>query len=130
MKDLEHARLMLAVAERDLTALRAMKDKKAFADEIFGFHAQQAVEKGLKAWLSATGVAYPKTHDLGELLELLKGTGAAGAAKYSALADLTDFGVQFRYDSFDDLGGTLNRTEVLRDVAALLAQVKAIVEAE
>jgi len=129
MKDLEHSRLMLAAAERDIKALRAMKDKDAFADEIFGFHAQQAVEKGLKAWLSATGTAYPKTHDLEELLALLKESGADAAARYSALADLTDFSVQFRYDSFEELGGPLNRAEVVRDVAALLAQVKSVVEA-
>jgi len=126
MKDLEHARLMLAVAERDLKALRAMKDKDAFADEIFGFHAQQAVEKGLKAWLSAMGTAYPKTHDLGELLALLKESGADAATRYSALADLTDFSVQFRYDSLEEIGGTLNRTEVLKDVTALLVHVKSI----
>ena len=117
---------MLAVAERDLKALGAMKDKDAFADEIFGFHAQQAVEKGLKAWLSAMGTAYPKTHDLGELLALLKESGADAATRYSALADLTDFSVQFRYDSLEEIGGTLNRTEVLKDVTALLVHVKSI----
>jgi HEPN domain-containing protein len=30
-----------------------MADSPLFADEIFGFHTQQAVEKALKAWLSA-----------------------------------------------------------------------------
>jgi len=33
----------------------------AFADEIFGFHAQQAVEKGLKAWICLHGIEYPFT---------------------------------------------------------------------
>ena len=29
-----------------------MGDVIVFADEIFGFHAQQAIEKSLKAWLA------------------------------------------------------------------------------
>jgi HEPN domain-containing protein len=49
MNDLEHAREILEVARRDLRALRAMNDAESFPDEIFGFHAQQAVEKALKA---------------------------------------------------------------------------------
>lgn len=40
------------MAEKDHTALQGMLDTQIFADEIFGFHAQQAAEKALKAWLS------------------------------------------------------------------------------
>ena len=47
---------------------RNMGDAEAFDDEIFGFHAQQAVEKALKAWLTEVGVTYPLTHDLSLLL--------------------------------------------------------------
>ncbi|WP_372703813.1 hypothetical protein [Candidatus Accumulibacter contiguus] len=32
-----------------------MIDNPLFADEIFGFHAQQAIEKALKAWLATAG---------------------------------------------------------------------------
>lgn len=49
MPDTEAARLILAVAHRDLQALTNMLDAEAFPAEIFGFHAQQAVEKTLKA---------------------------------------------------------------------------------
>ena len=47
MSDHEHARLMLRMAEKDHTALQGMLDTQIFADEIFGFHAQQAAEKAL-----------------------------------------------------------------------------------
>jgi HEPN domain-containing protein len=44
------------MATKDLRALQGMLDNKTFADEVFGFHAQQIVEKSLKAWLSLRGV--------------------------------------------------------------------------
>ncbi len=55
MRDIETARIVLAAAERDLRALGHMGDTTAFSVEVFGFHAQQAVEKSLKAWLSIKG---------------------------------------------------------------------------
>ena len=53
MSDREHAIAMLAMARDDLSALRGMQHPSLFgqdffSDEIFGFHAQQAVEKMLK----------------------------------------------------------------------------------
>jgi hypothetical protein len=41
----EYARNLLIMARKDFDALRGMIDNPLFADEIFGFHAQQAVEK-------------------------------------------------------------------------------------
>jgi HEPN domain-containing protein len=46
-------RQLLLSAEKDLKAIKNMTDPDLFADEIFGFHAQQAVEKILKAWCPA-----------------------------------------------------------------------------
>ena len=45
MSDRKHAELMLDKAETDLRALRGMGDAEQFADEIFGFHAQQGPKK-------------------------------------------------------------------------------------
>jgi HEPN domain-containing protein len=49
MADAEHASELLRHGRKDLSALCAMSDSEAFADEISGFHAQQAAEKALKA---------------------------------------------------------------------------------
>lgn len=38
----EEVRYLLAAAHKDLRALQGMSDSSFFADEIFGFHAQQA----------------------------------------------------------------------------------------
>jgi hypothetical protein len=58
MADLEHARSMLRMARKDFNALVGMRGNPLFADEIFGFHVQQAVEKALKAWLCVRDVAF------------------------------------------------------------------------
>ena len=66
MKKSKDASLLLFLAERDLKALKAMiVDTDSFSDEIFGFHAQQALEKSLKAWIASLGGEYPPIHNLG-----------------------------------------------------------------
>jgi len=45
MSDIKHARMMLDLAKKEIKALKGMKSAEIFSDEIFGFHAQQAVEK-------------------------------------------------------------------------------------
>jgi hypothetical protein len=55
MSDLDHARELIEMSRGDLNALRGMlqldesQGKIYFSDEVFGFHAQQAAEKCLKA---------------------------------------------------------------------------------
>jgi hypothetical protein len=41
MKETDLARQLLSSAEKDLKAIKAMSDPSVFADEVFGFHAQQ-----------------------------------------------------------------------------------------
>jgi len=79
MAQLEAARLLLAKARQDEYVLEQFAADAQAADETFGFHAQQAAEKLLKAALSAGGVVYPRTHRLGELLDLARDRDLAGA---------------------------------------------------
>ena len=51
MSDLKCVRVLLAAVERDIEILQLMHDSTGGSDEIFGFHAQQAAEKSLKAWV-------------------------------------------------------------------------------
>ena len=88
MSDLEQARVLLAAAERDCTALHGMGDPAVFADEIFGFHAQQAIEKLLKAWLASLGEIYPLSHDLASLLDMLS-VRDLDVARFDELVDYT-----------------------------------------
>jgi hypothetical protein len=47
-----------------------MQDRSDFPEEIFGFHAQQVIEKSLKAWLTALHLVYPKSHDVNTAMRL------------------------------------------------------------
>ena len=61
----------MAKAENDLkSAAHLIKVKDCPTDTVC-FHAQQCVEKYLKALLVARGLEFPKTHDLGELIVFL-----------------------------------------------------------
>jgi len=61
------------------------------------FFSQQCVEKYLKARLVEAGIAFPKTHDLEVLLDLILPVEPSWDAFRSALNDLTGFAVAFRY---------------------------------
>jgi HEPN domain-containing protein len=127
MKDPKHARLMLDMAAADVQALRNMSDPGRFADSIFGFHCQQAVEKLLKAWLSLLGVAFPRTHDLRLLLQLVGDIDPAGVAAFQDLEDLTDYGVQFRYEAPMNLEA-LDRAAQTESVVLLYRHVASMIE--
>ena len=119
----EEAKRMLDLALIDLKTIRKMVDAGEFENSVFGFHAQQAVEKTLKSWLSLRQVTYPKTHDIRVLLILLETQGEAAAKNYKHLANLTDFAVQFRYD-FSESMPTLNRLSTIADIEVLIACVE------
>ena len=124
MSDIDDARLMQTKAKQDLSALRGMMDKTIFAEEIFGFHAQQAVEKSLKAWLALIGVDFPLIHDLEELFALLKDQGQAVPDIFQSLVDLTDFSIQFRYDTYIDFEDELDRDEIIQKVQNFVDHVE------
>jgi HEPN domain-containing protein len=121
MPDIKHARLLLSIARRDLQASSHMLNPSDFPEEAFGFHAQQAVEKALKAWVCLKGVTYPWEHDLEQLFQLLEDAGEKGATEFRDLVGLTDFAARLRYDYSDD--EPLDREETLRRVAAIVALV-------
>ena len=127
MKDPEHAKMMLRAAANDLRAIEGMTDPELFSDEIFGFHAQQVVEKSLKALLSMEGIAYPRIHDLEALFILLDNHCITLPDEYLTLVDLTDFAVQFRYEVFNDSESGLDRVQVLFETKSLLKYVAAYI---
>lgn len=128
MPDLEHARLLLRLARDDLAAMEVMATSPRISPSIFGFHAQQAVEKALKAWLSLLDVTYPRIHLLHELFNLLDDHGAATAGRFRQLQDLTPFAVQFRYEEFTVSDVNLDRHEVIRQVGGLITHVERLIQ--
>lgn len=123
MRDSKHARMMLALAKKDFGAIGRMTGEKDFETEIFGFHAQQAVEKALKAWLSFIGVEYPKTHDLDQLFTLLAGNGVGVPGNFLELAELSDFAVQYRYETYETPVEEVNRRGIVSLIGELINHI-------
>jgi len=115
---------MLRLAREDLEAAAIISDAPAVRARIFGFHAQQAVEKSLKAWLCLVGVEYPRIHDLGVLAGMLVEHGEPLPERFRGLEFLTDFAVQFRYAAFEDLEDGLDRRSLIREVTDLVKYVE------
>jgi HEPN domain-containing protein len=74
----EHEQVLLVVrgwvakAENDLkTAAQTLKLKEDCPTDTVCFHAQQTVEKYLKALLVLSGIDFPRTHDVEELMALV-----------------------------------------------------------
>lgn len=61
---------LLALAREDLASAEALHAAERISDSPVGFHAQQAVEKALKAAIASRGQEFPFTHDLGLLMQL------------------------------------------------------------
>lgn len=91
-------RKFLELAMRDFIALRVLVADGDVADETIGFHAQQAVEKCLKAVLILYKIEYRKTHNLDELIDLLQENALPLPPNLDDLDMLTPYAVLMRYD--------------------------------
>ena len=112
MNPIDHAKLLLSMASKDLKALDIMMMPGTVDDAIFGFHAQQAFEKTLKGWISLAGGTYAKTHDLSMLLLTLQKLGC-DIENLKDLISLNAFAAQFRYEELETDDEPLDR-QVMR----------------
>ena len=94
----DYARALIAKAQDDRYVLERLAGDANAPEWVLGFHAQQAVEKSLKAVLSLRQVEFPRTHNLSMLLELLRRAGVALPPDGDELARLIPFGVALRYE--------------------------------
>jgi HEPN domain-containing protein len=117
------ASVLLAMAGKDIDLLRYIVSSDLIADEIFGFHAQQAVEKSLKAWVYIAGGTFDRIHDLRILLIALQDIGL-DVEPYNVLIPLNSFAVQFRYEAMEEEDVPLDRTDTLCKVEALYKHVQ------
>ena len=118
-------------ATADLASARSLSAHRDEGTAPFAsaFHAQQAVEKGLKALLVWHGVDFPARHDLGLLLDLVP---AGSAAREMDVRGLTVYAVDQRYVA--GLGNPMDpderptwdeADEAVRAAAATLARISA-----
>ena len=123
MSDIKQAQAIFAMAQKDWEALREMVGNPVIADEIYGFHAQQAVKKSLKAWIALRSLSYPRTHNLILLLDMLDDDGAP-EEEFWDLVSLNSYAVQFRYEASEPDAERLDRGETLRQVTVLVEHVQ------
>jgi HEPN domain-containing protein len=84
-------------AEGDLKAAEHLMGLEQEDYFTAAFHAQQAAEKFLKALLVRYQIAFPKTHDIQQLLELTEAADPGIRLRLASAAALTPFGIEFRY---------------------------------
>ncbi len=95
----ELVRQWLARAEEDFgVACQLIADEHPYLNAV-AFHCQQSAEKFLKAVLVERQLPFPKTHNLGELLDLISGVNPKLSAKLGACTVLNPYAIQYRYPS-------------------------------
>lgn len=112
------ARVLLAKAIEDEVLVQTVADNPEIGDAIVGFHAQQAVEKLVKAVLTAHGIAFAKTHDLDYLIDMVEKNAIVAPDELESAESLSVWAVESRYDDEDT--PALQRRQTL----ALLAPLK------
>jgi HEPN domain-containing protein len=88
---------LLALAREDLAAAEALDRAERVSDAPVGFHAQQAVEKALKAAIANRDSDFPFTHDIGLLMQLCRDAGLELPADLAEADRLTPYAAAIRY---------------------------------
>ena len=97
--------------------------------EDIGFHAQQAIENALKAWISALNDEYRNIHDLRDLAAIVRRHPAEiSTPAGEALFWLTRYAVEYRYEGarvkIDDPHGLLERVnDLVHGIATRILQL-------
>ena len=140
----------LQAAHRNLAAFDYLISNPAMDQEIYGFHAQQAVENALKGWLSAADLDYDRSHARDRLAAPLLAHPAEGATaaaeqlrrllEYTAYYRieisgnpqtwLTRYAAEYRYSGaryhMDDLEKARFQEEIQQTVHASIARIHRI----
>jgi len=93
----EFVREWLSKANADLLASRHLLKEESKLAFVSAFHAQQAVEKALKALLVWHQIEFPKTHDIRRLLDLLTSPEPELSKELDEASSLTDYAIEHRY---------------------------------
>ena len=88
---------LLALAREDFASADALAKDERISDAPVGFHAQQAVEKALKAAIASRDLEFPFTHDLGVLMQLCEDAGFELPADLAEADRLTPYAAALRY---------------------------------
>jgi hypothetical protein len=114
------AQILLIKAAEDA----AIFDSNDIPESILGFHAQQAVEKLIKALLSQLAISFELTHNLERLQIALASSGESLPVTPLALDELNDFAVVYRYDLLFQLA-TPDKSDLIETVRLIREHIHA-----
>ncbi|HEX3733540.1 MAG TPA: HEPN domain-containing protein [Solirubrobacterales bacterium] len=97
MNQFDLAADLIALAREDLASAKALATAEGISERPVGFHAQQAVEKALKAAIALTGGDFPFTHNLGLLMRLCEDNGLELPPDLQKADRLTPYAATVRY---------------------------------
>lgn len=98
----EVSRTLARKAKGDATAAREFAGNPDITDEIIGFHAQQAIEKWLKAVIAGRGEAFEHTHDLRRLVRVAAHDLDNAPFDVDPVIALTQYSAPLRYEDLLD----------------------------
>lgn len=87
----------LVKGHKDLQVAQVLLEGEFDDYESVAFHAQQAAEKFIKAFLVRHQIEFPKTHNIALLRQLVVQADRAVASQLTPAEVLTPYGVEFRY---------------------------------
>ncbi len=119
MANLKIAKDWLGLANIYLIGSKALLEMDERFLALSSFHAQQAAEKSLKAYLVFHSIRVPKSHDIGDLLALIELKDKSFSDLLKSCEILSDYAVAYRYP--DAQKNPLKKMEV--DEAILQAQL-------
>lgn len=114
----EQAQALIDAAQRDRLTFQILLRDPDSPLETTLFHAQQALEKGLKALVVRAGIVFLRTHDLLELHDLALANGIKVSVPRDLLARLAPYAVEFRY--LGVIAPEVNREEANQAIESLL----------
>ena len=109
---------MIESARQDEAACAVLASAPGMGDAVIGFHAQQAVEKAIKAVLSAHNIEFRRTHDLVTLLDLLTDHSLPAPPEANWVDELNPYAVEARYGMIGPEG--LDRARTLLVVGQIV----------
>lgn len=115
-------------AQKDYDLAQHLIEEGSVYREAIAFNAQQAAEKFLKAFLVLHQIYFPKTHDIGRLLDLVSTADPDLSVLLRPAITLNPYGVEYRYPgdapaiTTDDAVAAFELTDQVR--AAVLVKLQ------
>lgn len=119
---LEEAQRLLRLALRDSDTFDLLLPLAKAPMAALGFHAQQAVEKALKAVCTLHKLEVRRTHDLAALAQALVVDGVTLPFSVDEFRALNPFAVEYRYD--DEITSSMTREELNNTLTKIIGWAK------